>query len=150
MSSAAYLSIARGGGYSGQGRGTLADGTSLSYSSWYGASNGVLNTLFRNPDGTFAYDKIQEMNATSTTGSNLVMAKSNNAHEWYGLVSTYKNELLPKKLTLTAGLDMRYYVGRHNNEIVDLYDGEYYMDDSSRSGVSAANNAAAADPHWKS
>lgn len=149
LSSAAYLSIARGGGYSGQGRGTLADGTSLSYSSWYGASNGVLNTLFRNPDGTFAYDKIQEMNANSTTGSNLVMAKSNNAHEWYGLVSTYKNELLPKKLTLTAGLDMRYYVGRHNNEIVDLYDGEYYMDDSSRSGVSAANNAAAADPNWK-
>ncbi len=148
LSSVAYVSIARGGGYSGQGRGTTADGVSLSYSSWYGASNGYLTTLFRNADGTFAYDKIQEMNAASTTGSNMVMSKSNNNHEWYGLVSTYKNELLPKKLSLTAGVDVRYYIGRHNNKIVDLYDGAYYMDDSSRSGVSAANNAAAADPNW--
>ena len=76
------------------------------------------------------------------------MSQSNNSHEWYGLVSTYKNELLPKKLTLTAGLDIRYYVGHHNNKIVDLYGGDYYMDDSSRKNVKAENNAAAADPNF--
>ena len=80
LSTAAYVSIGRGGGYSGQGRGTW-NGNSISYSSWYGATNGVINTLFRNPDGTFAYDQIQEMNAASTTGSNMVMAKSFNEHE---------------------------------------------------------------------
>lgn len=78
----------------------------------------------------------------------MVMAKSGNSHNWYGLVSTYKNELLPR-LNLTAGVDMRYYIGYHKNTIVDLYDGEYYMDDSTRKGVSPANNAAAADPNWK-
>lgn len=148
LSSAVYVSLASGWGYSGQGRGTY-NGTSLSYSSWYGASNGVLNTLFRKSDGTFAYDEIQEMNEASTTGSNMVMTKSINSHEWYGLVSTYRNEIIPHKLTVTGGIDFRYYIGHHTNEIVDLYGGDYYMDDSSREDVSAANNAAAADPNWK-
>lgn len=147
LSSAVYVSLASGYGYSGQGRGSY-NGSSLSNTSWYGASNGTLNTLFRRPDGTFDYAAIQEMNMASTTGSNMVMSKSNNSHNWYGLVSTYKNELI-KNLNLTAGIDMRYYVGFHNNKIVDLYDGEYFMDDSSRRGVQPANNAAAADPNWK-
>ncbi|MBQ7041572.1 MAG: TonB-dependent receptor [Muribaculaceae bacterium] len=148
LSTTAYVSFASGGGYSGQGRGTY-NGTSISYSSWYGATNGLVNTLFRNADGTFAYDKIQEMNANSTTGSNMIMSQSNNSHEWYGLVSTYKNEFIPNKLKFTGGIDLRYYVGHHNNEIIDLYDGDYYMDDSSRKGVKPENNAAAADPNWK-
>lgn len=148
LSTAAYVSIATGGGYSGQGRGTY-NGTSLSNSSWYGASNGVINTLFRKVDGTFAYDEIQAMNAASTTGSNMIMSQSNNSHEWYGLVSTYRNEILPKRLTVTGGIDVRYYIGHHNNKIIDLYDGEYFMDDSSRKNVKAENNAAAADPNWK-
>ncbi len=147
LSSAVYVSIASGYGYSGQGRGSY-NGNSLSYSSWYGSSNGILNTLFRRADGTFDYAAIQEMNMASTTGSNMIMAKSGNSHNWYGLVSTYKNELL-KNLNLTAGIDMRYYIGYHKNTIVDLYSGEYYMDDSTRKGVLAANNAAAADPNWK-
>lgn len=147
LSSAVYVSLANGYGYSGQGRGTY-NGTNLSNTSWYGASNGKLNTLFRRADGTFDYAAIQEMNMASTTGSNMIMSKSNNSHNWYGLVSTYKNELI-KNLNLTAGIDMRYYVGFHNNKIVDLYNGEYFMDDSSRKGVNPANNAAAADPNWK-
>lgn len=147
LSTTAYASFATGGGYSGQGRGTY-NGTSLSYSSWYGASNGIVNNLFRNADGTFAYDKIQEMNANSETGSNMIMSQSNNSHEWYGLVSTYKNTFW-NKLTFTGGIDVRYYVGHHNNEIIDLYDGEYFMDDSSRKSVKPENNAAAADPNWK-
>lgn len=147
LSTTAYMSFASGGGYSGQGRGTY-NGNSISYSSWYGSSNGVLNTLFRKADGTFAYDEVQAMNEASTTGSNMIMSQSNNNHEWYGLISTYRNELLPKKLTVTGGIDVRYYVGQHNNKIIDLYNGEYYMDDSSRKGVKAENNAAASDPNW--
>lgn len=148
LSTTAYVSLATGGGYSGQGRGSY-NGNSISYTSWYGASNGVVNTLFRNPDGTFAYDQVQEMNSQSKTGSNMIMSQSNNSHEWYGLVSNYKNEFIPGKLTFTGGIDMRYYVGHHNNEIIDLYDGAYFMDDGSRKNVSPTNNAAAADPNWK-
>ena len=148
LSSAVYVSLANGYGYSGQGRGTW-NGQSISYSSWYGASNGILNTLFRRADGTFDYGAIQLMNQESTTGSNMIMSRSVNSHQWYGLVSTYKNEIIENRLNLTAGIDMRYYIGFHKNVIEDLYDGEYYMDDSTRKGVSPANNAAAADPNWK-
>lgn len=148
LSTSAYVSLASGGGYSGQGRGTY-NGTSISHTSWYGSTNGIVNTLFRKADGTFAYDEIEEMNRQSTTGSNMVMSKSNNSHEWYGLVSTYRNELIPQKFTLTAGLDIRYYIGHHNNEIIDLYGGQYFMDDSSRKIVKPENNAAALDPNFK-
>ena len=40
-------------------------------------------------------------------------------------------------------------MGDHNNEIIDLYDGEYYMDDADRASVNPKDNAAAADPNWK-
>ena len=148
LSSTVYMSFAQGGGYSGQGHGTY-NGTSLSNSSWYGASSGVLSTLFRCPDGTFDYAAIQDMNAASTTGSNMVMSSSNNNHEWYGLMSTYKNEFIPKTLTFTGGIDVRYYIGHHNNKIVDLYDGEYYMNFESRKNVNPLNNKAALNPDWK-
>ncbi|MCH5226200.1 MAG: carboxypeptidase-like regulatory domain-containing protein [Muribaculaceae bacterium] len=148
LSSALYVSLSKGGGYAGQGR------TSDWRYAWYGATNGVLNwdtntgMRIRRPDGTFDYGAIQDMNAASTTGSNMVMSSSNNDHEWYGLVSTYKNEILPNRLTITAGIDLRYYVGHHNNKIIDLYSGDYYIDDSSRGDVKVANNYRAADPAW--
>lgn len=147
LSTAVYLSLSSGGGYSGQGRGTY-NGVSLSNSTWYGASNGVLSSLFRCADGTFDYAAIQEMNENSTTGSNMVMSESNNSHQWVGFVSNYKNEIA-ENLNLTVGVDFRYYVGKHQNKIVDLYNGEYFMDDGSRKGVDPANNAAAADPNWR-
>lgn len=148
LSTALYVSLASGDGYSGQGHGTY-NGTSLSNSSWYGANNGVLSTLFRRADGTFDYGAIQDMNMASTQGSNMVMAMNNNSHEWYGFVSTYKNEFIPNKLTFTGGVDFRYYVGHHNAKIIDLYSGEYYMNYENRKNVKPENNAAALDPNWK-
>lgn len=143
LSTALYVSIGRGAGYSGQGR------TSAYRSMWNGSSNGKLLYDFRNmEDGTFDYGAIQDMNMASTTGSNMVMSKSVNNHMWYGLLSTYSNELLPG-LELSAGVDVRYYVGEHTNEIIDLYGGEYFIDDGDRKNVKVENNAAAADPNWK-
>lgn len=142
LSTALYMSIGRGSGYSGQGR------TSADRNAWKGTNYGILNTTFRNPDGTFAYDKIQELNAASIDGSRMVMSKSNNNHMWYGLLSTYTNQITPS-LELSAGVDVRYYIGEHNNEIIDLYDGKYVIDDNSRRNVKASDNIAAADPTWQ-
>ena len=47
LSSAVYVSLANGGGYSGQGSGL--DG--YTYSDWRGAQYGELNMKFRRPDG---------------------------------------------------------------------------------------------------
>ena len=151
LSTALYMSIGRGSGYSGQGRGAY------SYSSWFSTDKmGNINREFHNPDGTFNYAKIQEINSREYAernkmpyaGSQMVMSKSNNNHMWYGLLSTYTNRF-SKSLELSCGVDVRYYVGEHNNEIVDLYDGAYYMDDGSRRSVKPENNAAAADPMWR-
>ena len=140
LSTAVYVSVSSGYGYSGQGRGS-------SRSDWYGTSNGVLNMKYRKPDGTFDYGAIQDLNANSTDGSQMVMATSGNAHQWYGLLSTYTNHL-NDNWELSAGLDFRYYIGQHTNRIIDLYDGAYYLDDSSRKNVKVENNAAAADPEF--
>ena len=113
LSTALYVSIGRGSGYSGQGR------TSADRAMWNGSSNGQLLYNFRKSDGTFDYGAIQDMNAASADGSRMVMSKSLNNHMWYGLLSTYTNELLPG-LELSAGVDVRYYVGEHTNEIIIL------------------------------
>lgn len=147
LSTTIYASFATGGGNSGQGSG-LDDYT---YSDWYGATDGVLSTKFRNPDGTFNYGAIQEINAASDNGSKLVMSASNNSHNWYGLVSSYKHNFdmaSGNRLGITAGIDLRYYMGKHNNKITDLYDGAYFIDYSSRKNVKSYFNSAAANPQW--
>lgn len=143
LSTALYASLASGGGYSGQGR----NSTYRNY--WHPAENGVITETFRRPDGTFDFGAVQDLNAASTTGSQMAMSQSINSHEWYGLVSTYKSEVIPNKLYLTGGVDVRYYIGHHKNKLIDLYSGEYFIDDSDRGGVLASNNYLAADPNWK-
>ncbi len=142
LSTALYMSIGRGSGYSGQGR------TSADRNNWNGASYGKLLHTFRKADGTFDYGAIQEMNEQSPDGSRMVMSQSNNNHMWYGLLSTYTNQI-SKSLELSAGVDVRYYVGEHNNKIIDLYNGAYFLDDGDRKNVKPENNIAAADPNWK-
>ena len=144
LSTSVYASISSGGGRSGYGRTVNnPDGSTTSYSSaWYGADNGNLNNTFRTPEGWIDYGMIEDMNAKSTTGSHMVMTMSNNSHEWYGLISSYKKEIKQKngnRLNITGGLDVRYYVGHHNNKITDLFGGEYYMDDANRKTVSPEN-----------
>lgn len=134
LNSMLYMSIGDGYGYSGQG-------TSAYSSAWYGTSDGILNTTFRNADGTFAYDKIQEMNEQSTSGSQMVMSTSKNLHKWYGLLSTYTKEL-NDRINFYIGIDARYYIGTHTNEIIDLYNGAYYID-RYRKNVKATNFAGA-------
>ena len=144
LSSVLYASIGSGYGSSGQGA-QIGTGTSTYYSYWYGSSNGKLNwnTIedngvtysLRHGNGMFAYDQIQLMNQNSTKGSLMVMSNSVNNHKWFGGVSNYKNELTDN-LSITAGVDVRYYYGEHTNEISDLYNGAYFID----SYRSASNN----------
>lgn len=146
LSTALYVSIGKGGGYAGQGNGSDENKTSYR-NMWYGTSSGKVNTHFRNPDGTFAYDQIYDVNQASENGSKMVMSKSINEHQWYGLLSTY-NTKLGENFDLYAGLDLRYYKGIHKNKIIDLYGGDYYLDES-RNNVKADLNHAAVSPDFK-
>ncbi|MBD5244020.1 MAG: TonB-dependent receptor plug domain-containing protein [Barnesiella sp.] len=146
LSTSVYASITSGGGRTGLGRTVYnSDGSQTSYSSsWYGASDGVLNMQFRTPEGYYDYAAVERMNAESTTGSNMVIGKQLNSHETYGLISSYKKRIdlsNGQRINITGGLDLRYYVGHHKTEISDLFGGEYYIDNSNRSNVQPYNNA---------
>lgn len=135
LSTALYMSIGRGYGYSGQGS------TSTYSGNWYGSNNGLLNMEFRNEDGTFNYNKVYELNKESENGSVMAMSKSKNYHNWYGLLSTYTTKF-GEHFDFYGGVDLRYYKGTHTNEIVDLYGGDYYID-RYRSNVRPMYNSAA-------
>lgn len=135
LSTALYTSIGRGYGYSGQNAHSDYSGH------WFGSSNGTLNTTYRNPDGTFAYDQIYAVNEASEEGSMLAMSKSKNYHNWYGLLSTYSTTV-NDRIDVYGGIDTRYYKGVHTNELVDLYGGDYYLD-RYRRNVRATNYAGA-------
>jgi len=148
LSSVVYASIGTGYGSSGQGA------TNALRSYWYGSSNGKLNwnTIesngvtynLRHGNGMFAYDQIQLMNQNSTTGSLLAMSNSVNNHRWFGGITNYKNEIT-ENLSITAGLDIRYYYGEHTNEIADLYNGAYFIDYNRASSLNRRTFATAAE-----
>jgi hypothetical protein len=113
ISTAVYASISSGGGWSARGN---------ERSRLYG-SNDEDRTL----DGYRDYAKIQRENAENLEGSQAIIAISNNSHQWYGLLSTL-NKDLTDKLNLTAGVDVRYYIGEHNREIENLLGGQFFID----------------------
>ena len=134
LSTALYVSIGRGDGYRGTGDSTYAN-------SWYGSTNGLVNTQFRRPDGTFDYDAVETMNAESTNGSKMVMSKMMNNHLWYGLLSTYTTKF-GENFDFYGGIDFRYYKGLHQDILTDLFGGTYFIDSYNRKNVTAENNPA--------
>ena len=118
LSSSLYLSIGDGYGYRGVG---------ASYSKLYGAANGIPNTNYRKVDGTFDFGALMEDNAKSNNGSIAALAKNKNTHMWYGLLSTYSNQL-NDNFNLQGGIDLRYYNGGHKAEVADLLGGAYVVD----------------------
>lgn len=144
LSSTVYVSIGRGFGYSAE-PGTKS---SLTYTDLTrGATDGILSTTFRKDDGTFDYGKVQDMNAASEYGSELVIGENRNYHNWVGLVSTYDRKFI-ECLELTAGIDVRYYQGIHTFVITDLMNGAYVMDKTRLQSVKSANNIHRNDDNW--
>ena len=157
LSTTAYVSIGRGYGR------TAEPGYNSSYSYTdltYGANYGKLSYTFRREDGTFDYGAVMKLNDPNNpiydpssdsyeklyAGSQLVICENRNDHNWYGLVSTYSNKFA-EIFDFYAGIDVRYYQGKHNATISDLLGGEYFID-ATRAKVKDINNAAALDPTW--
>jgi hypothetical protein len=127
LSTVAYVSSGTGGGRRINGRGNYK------YSlTWY---NDVPNNGgFINSEGIL-FDKVIAENskvdpeAPENDGhSKMIIGKAFNNHEWYGLLSTYNKAF--NSLKVTAGVDAKYYVGKHGKEIVDLLGGKYFLDNS--------------------
>jgi len=111
ISTAAYLSIGTGGG-------TGFTGTNKFYNASY--------LLEGQPD----IDRIVSENISrGALGAETILRSSVNNHFWTGLLSnaTYKKDWL----SISGGVDLRYYKGKHYQEVVDLLGGEYYLDAAS-------------------
>ena len=102
LSNVAYLSIGKGGG-------TALDGAIIR------TESGELDI-----DSISAANKIGGFNITGY--SNNFIRSSNNEHFWYGALSTF-NYKLTEELTLSGGLDARYYKGDHYRTLYDLLGG---------------------------
>ncbi len=70
---------------------------------------------------------VRENQALGVNGSSDIISSSRNSHEWYGILSTYKNQI-NDKLTITGGLDGRSYVGSHWYQVDDLLGGQFFLD----------------------
>lgn len=121
LSTSVYASISTGGGRSNAGakKGWLR----------YNADGSVGPDTKVTPDGYIDFDAIITENAASTSGSQAIIVNSNNSHEWYGVLSTLSSKL-SDNLDLTAGVDLRYYLGKHYQDIEDLLGGAYYLDNT--------------------
>jgi len=140
LKTSAYASIGRGGGTGPRGRIT---GPSTRI---YDSSN-----LLRGADGQVRWDDMVRYNSgqdindadwgvkgadatgtyagqyTATSrGQGFIRRASMNSHDWYGVLSTLTHKF-NDKLTLTTGIDGRYYKGMHYRKLDDLLGNDAYL-----------------------
>ena len=113
-SNVAYLSIGNGGGTAPDGSGIPFD--DQDQRDFQAARDANVPTFF-NPSGL----------------SNGILRASINNHFWYGVLSTV-NYNIRNDLTLSAGIDGRYYRGEHYREVHDLLGGTGFTLDSLQVG----------------
>lgn len=119
LTTSLYASIADGGGR--RVRGEKADWLTINKDTGRPTEETMMT-----PDGLLDFDAVVAANAASDNGSKAIFTNAVNSHDWYGVLSSYKNRITDK-FTLTGGLDMRYYKGYHKEVIDNLLGGDYYI-----------------------
>jgi len=121
LSTVAYYSPGRGWGTSvlGTTPSIIATGDYMGYRDY---DKVFLNN--RKTDATYSTVAYGTAGQYRTVTGNYVRW---NSHDWYGVVSTLKTVLSPS-MSLSFGIDGRYYVGMHYGEVRDLIGGDYYVD----------------------
>ncbi|MDA0682737.1 MAG: carboxypeptidase-like regulatory domain-containing protein, partial [Bacteroidetes bacterium] len=124
VSNIVYLSIGNGGG-------TGLSGNSSNYD-----TNGqynlqeAYNTNVNNIDALYS---------DSQNKAGTYLRSSINNHFWYGGLSTLSYQA-SDKISLSGGLDMRYYKGEHYREVYDLLGADYAIDDANKTQNSQVKN----------
>ncbi len=104
-------------------------GTAVYASIGTGGGTGPLGSFPDLKNGQVDFDTMVSTNiANGSAGSTGIIRSSVNNHEWYGFLTNLRKTI--NNLTLSGGLDGRYYIGKHYREVEDLLGGEYYLDDS--------------------
>lgn len=113
LSTSVYYSFGSGGGHSARGNES---------SRLYGS-----NQEDRTINGYMDYAAMQRDNAENLEGSQTIIGSSNNDHQWMGAISTYTTEI-GSNIDFYGGLDLRYYIGKHNRTIENLLGGDFFID----------------------
>lgn len=124
ISNIIYASIGNGGGTREEGIG-MVDGQQ-DLQSAYNANVGA---------GIFGPIIDTEYSFTEYKSGSYIKSSVNN-HYWYGGLSTL-NYQATDKLSLSGGLDMRYYKGEHYSEVYDLLGGDYAVSTADINQLSA-------------
>lgn len=122
LSTAVYFSKSTGGGKKAYG----ADKNRLLYD--YNTGRPYAETDLT-PEGLIDFGPAMKANRENVNGSSVIFTMETNAHDWYGVMSTYTNDL-GKDIRFTAGFDGRYYKGYHYGKITDLLGGDYFVDNN--------------------
>lgn len=131
LSTSVYYSKSKGGGISTYG--------SFAYRQWIQIDNQTgrpFPTTNFTSDGVIDFEPLINANKESESGSKAILVSGTNAHEWYGLVSSYTNNFT-EALHFTAGIDARYYKGFHYQKINNLLGGAYYQDYNPKTNIPA-------------
>jgi len=81
---------------------------------------------WRTGDGLINWDKMIAHNSGINGQSDFLIGNAVNSHEWYGILSTYIRQI--DNINLTLGVDSRYYLGHHYEEVDDLLGGQFHID----------------------
>lgn len=130
LKTSAYVSFGRGGGTGGRGYIKKDSTGARIYQSFSG-----FNTNTHDENGQVKWDDIVSYNTgnevaafgspdtdpltTSKRGDGFIRRASMNSHNWYGLLSTLTHKF-NSQLTLTGGIDVRYYKGIHYRRLENL------------------------------
>jgi iron complex outermembrane receptor protein len=121
VNTAAYVSVGTGGG-----SGPLGDPKFYPSVGTGDEANKYYNSEYRR-EGLADIDKIVDENiAAGPLGSETILRNSVNNHFWTGFLPQVKYKM--DLVTISGGLDLRYYVGEHYREVDDLLGGEFFMD----------------------
>lgn len=111
LSNILYMSLGNGGGVSSTGAALQNDGVTGEVA-FQKAYNSNASPLF--------------WNGTDPRKSSTILRSAVNSHRWYGLLSTF--DYNPnKEISVSGGLDARYYKGIHYTSIYDLLGGDYFV-----------------------
>ena len=115
LSTALYASVATGGS-------TIDYGANSSFDFNNFRTNGAYSPI--------NLDAIVQQNLGNTDGSALgYLRTSVNDHQWYGILSTYTKKI-NDKFDLLAGVDGRYYRGKHYVKVANLLGSQYVADNT--------------------
>ena len=123
VSNILYASIGQGGGTGLSGSNTNNYDENGQYNLQEAYNTNV------NTEGVF--NSIDPLYSATETKASTYLRSSINNHYWYGGLSTL-NYNPTEEISLSGGLDMRYYKGQHYREVYDLLGADYAIDEANK------------------